>query len=203
MPANEIVLASSNQGKLREIQTLLNDSGLELTLRTQSELEVEEIPETGLGFIENALLKARNASQQTGLPALADDSGIVVDALNGEPGIYSARYAGEGASDEDNLQKLIAVVKSIPEAERTAQFVCVLVFVSAENDPMPIIAEGIWRGHVLDEARGENGFGYDPMFYVPEQNCTSAELSAAVKNTISHRGQALAKMIQSLKTRYQ
>ncbi len=199
MPKQQIVLASGNAGKLREIQDMFNDSGLDFDLIPQSDFNVPEIPETGLSFVENALLKARNASEHTGLPALADDSGIAVDALDGAPGIYSARYADEGASDEDNLLKLIDVIKDLEEDDRTAQFVCLMVYVRGAGDPVPVIVEGIWQGRVIDEARGNNGFGYDPMFYVPSHDCTSAELDPETKNQLSHRGQALRKLVTKLK----
>ncbi len=199
MTKRQIVLASGNAGKLREIQSMFNDSGLDLELAPQSDFNVPEIPETGLSFVENALLKARNASEHTGLPALADDSGIAVDALDGAPGIYSARYADEGASDEDNLLKLIDVIKDLDEEDRAAQFVCLMAYVRSADDPVPVLVEGIWQGRVITEARGDNGFGYDPMFYVPSHECTSAELDPETKNQLSHRGQALRKLVVKLK----
>ncbi len=195
-----IVLASNNSGKVREINTMLSDTDIQVV--SQSEFNVPEVEETGLTFIENAILKARNACSHSGLPALADDSGIEIDALNGRPGIYSARYAGDGASDEDNLLKLIDEVKCLPEDQRAARFVCVMVFLRHAEDPIPLIAEGIWNGVALDEARGENGFGYDPMFYLPTHNCTSAELNPEEKNRISHRGQALQLMLLKLSSIY-
>ena len=192
----EIVLASSNPGKVREINQLL--ATLDLHVRPQSEFGVVDAEETGLTFVENAILKARNAAQHTGLPAIADDSGIEVDALHGAPGIYSARYAGAGASDEANLQKLLAALGDVPEAERTARFQCVMVYMKHGEDPTPLICQGTWEGRILLEPRGNNGFGYDPVFYVPTHDCASAELEPEVKNTLSHRGQALRKLLAAL-----
>ena len=189
----EIVLASSNQGKVREINQLL--AGLDLHVQPQTDHGVPDIEETGLTFVENALLKARNAAQHTGLPAIADDSGIEVDALNGEPGIYSARYAGEGASDQANLEKLLTELGDLPEEKRTARFQCLMVYMRHANDPTPLICQGTWEGRILFKPRGENGFGYDPVFYVPTHDCSSAELPADVKNSLSHRGQALRKLL--------
>ena len=190
------VLASSNQGKLREINHLLADLSIEGV--PQTEFDVPDIEETGLTFVENAILKARNAAQHTGLPALADDSGIEVDYLRGEPGIYSARYAGKDASDLDNLNKLLAALKDAPDEERTARFQCVMVFMRHDKDPTPLICQGTWEGRILYEPRGENGFGYDPVFYVPTHNCSSAELEPTLKNQLSHRGQALQKLLNAL-----
>jgi len=190
------VLASSNQGKLREINHLL--AGLSIEGVPQTEFDVPDIEETGLTFVENAILKARNAAQHTGLPALADDSGIEVDFLRGEPGIYSARYAGKGASDRDNLNKLLVALKDIPDEERTARFQCLMVFMRHEKDPTPLICQGTWEGRILHAPRGENGFGYDPVFYVPTHNCSSAELEPTLKNQLSHRGQALQKLLNAL-----
>ena len=189
----EIILASSNQGKVREINRLL--TGLDLHVHPQTEYGVPDIEETGLTFVENAILKARNAAQHTGLPAIADDSGIEVDALRGEPGIYSARYAGEGASDQANLEKLLTELGDLPEEKRTARFQCLMVYMRHANDPTPLICQGTWEGRILFEPRGENGFGYDPVFYVPTHDCSSAELAADVKNSLSHRGQALRKLL--------
>ncbi len=191
-----IVLASGNKGKVREISQMLEH--LDYDVQPQSVYQVPEVPETGLSFVENALIKARNASKQTGLPAIADDSGIAVDALNGAPGIYSARYAGEPSNDLANLNKLIEEVKNIPEQNRGAAFVCVMVFVRHHEDPLPIIAEGIWRGTLVTEPVGENGFGYDPMFYLSEHQCTSAQLKPEQKNTISHRAIALQTLLTQL-----
>ncbi len=191
-----IVLASSNPGKVREINQML--AGLLLSVVPQSDFKVNDAEETGLTFIENALLKARNATRHTGLPAIADDSGIEVDYLNGAPGIYSARYAGKNASDEQNLRKLLDDLVGIPEAERTARFQCLMVYLRHEFDPTPIICQGTWEGRILLEPRGANGFGYDPIFFVPTHNCSSAELPPEVKNKLSHRGQALRKLFQEL-----
>ena len=192
----QFVLASSNPGKLREINHLLADLSIEGI--PQTEFNVPDAEETGLTFVENAILKARNAAQHTGLPALADDSGIEVDFLRGEPGIYSARYAGKGASDQDNLNKLLAALKDVPETERTARFQCLMVFMRHEKDPTPLICQGTWEGRILHAPRGENGFGYDPVFYVPTHNCSSAELEPTLKNQLSHRGQALQKLLSAL-----
>ncbi len=191
-----IVLASSNSGKVREINQML--AGLDLSVVPQSDFKVIDAEETGLTFIENALIKARNATRHTGLPAIADDSGIEVDYLNGAPGIYSARYAGKNASDEQNLRKLLDDLVGIPEAERTARFQCLMVYLRHEFDPTPIICQGTWEGRILLEARGANGFGYDPIFFVPTHNCSSAELPPEVKNKLSHRGQALRKLVEAL-----
>jgi len=191
-----IVLASSNPGKVREINQML--AGLHLSVVPQSDFKVMDAEETGLTFVENALLKARNATRHTGLPAIADDSGIEVDYLNGAPGIYSARYAGKSASDEQNLRKLLDDLVGIPEAERTARFQCLMVYLRHEFDPTPIICQGTWEGRILLEPRGANGFGYDPIFFVPTHNCSSAELPPEVKNKLSHRGQALRLLVAAL-----
>lgn len=174
-------------------------SSHDVQIISQSEFKVPEIEETGLTFVENAILKARNAARYSGLPAIADDSGIEIQALDGKPGIYSARYAGTGASDEDNLVKLVDEVKKLPEEKRQARFVCLMVYLRNAEDPIPIIAEGIWNGIAMTEPRGENGFGYDPMFYVPTHQCTSAELPPDIKNAISHRALALKELIKQLK----
>ena len=198
--SNKIVIASGNAGKVREIGQLLQDLALEVL--PQSDFNVPDIEETGLTFVENALLKARNASQHTGLPAIADDSGIAVDVLQGRPGIYSARFAGVGASDMDNLEKLIDMVKPFAEEERTARFICSMVYLRHEHDPMPVIAEGVWQGQLVTDPKGEYGFGYDPIFYVSSHQCTSAELSPQIKNTLSHRGQALMQLLVKLNEIY-
>lgn len=192
----EIVLASGNPGKVREINQLLAD--LDLHVQPQSEYGVEDAEETGLTFVENAILKARNAAQHTGLPAIADDSGIEVDALNGAPGIYSARFAGVGASDRDNLEKLLADLQGVAEADRGARFQCLLVYLRHAADPTPLICQGTWEGRILTEPRGTGGFGYDPLFFVPTHDCSSAELPPEVKNALSHRGQALRKLVSTL-----
>ncbi|HEC86020.1 MAG TPA: RdgB/HAM1 family non-canonical purine NTP pyrophosphatase [Thioploca sp.] len=184
-----IVLASGNPGKLREFAQILAQFHLEVV--PQSQFKVPEVPETGLSFVENALIKARNAAQYTGLPAMSDDSGIEVDALKGAPGIYSARFAGAEASDEDNNRLLLEKLKGVPDEQRTARYHCVIVYMLHANDPIPFIFQGTWQGRILHEARGENGFGYDPFFYVPTHECSSAELPPEVKNQLSHRGQAL------------
>jgi XTP/dITP diphosphohydrolase len=194
-----IVLASSNPGKVREINQLLEN--LDLRVQPQSEYGVEDADETGLTFVENAILKARNAAQHTGLPAIADDSGIEVDALHGAPGIYSARFAGRGASDRDNLEKLLADLQGVADAERTARFQCLLVYLRHAADPTPLICQGTWEGRILQAPRGEHGFGYDPVFYVPTHDCASAELPPEVKNALSHRGQALRKLVSALQQR--
>lgn len=185
----KIVLASNNQRKLAEINAFFKDSPYQFI--SQASLGVNEIPETGLSFVENAILKARHASQQTQLPALADDSGLVVDALLGAPGIYSARYAGEKATDQQNIEKLLEALKHIPKESRHAHFHCAIVYVAHARDPAPIICEGIWNGSILFEPQGDHGFGYDPIFYVPTHHCSAAELSIDEKNRISHRGLAL------------
>jgi XTP/dITP diphosphohydrolase len=192
----DIVLASSNPGKVREINQLL--AGLNFQVRPQSDFGVEDAEETGLTFVENAILKARNAASHTGLPAIADDSGLEVDALNGAPGIYSARYAGNDASDEANLQKLLVDIREVAEAQRTARFQCLMVYMRHAGDPTPLICQGTWEGRILFEPRGEHGFGYDPVFYVPTHDCASAELAPEVKNSLSHRGQALRKLVTAL-----
>lgn len=197
---DKIVLASGNVGKVREVGELLE--GLSINVLPQSEFSVPEAEETGLTFIENALLKARNAAYHTGLAAIADDSGIAVDVLQDRPGIYSARFAGVGASDNENFEKLIELVKPFPQAQRTARFICSMVYLRHENDPVPVIAEGVWEGHLVIEPQGENGFGYDPIFYVPSQQCTSAQLTPEIKNKLSHRGQALKQLLGRLSKVY-
>jgi len=192
-----IVLASNNRGKIREFNELLTD--LEIEVHPQGEFGVPEVEETGLTFVENAILKARHASLHTGLPAIADDSGIEVDALNGAPGIYSARYAGAGAGDAANVEKLLEALQEVPEAERRARFQCLLVYMRHGSDPTPIICQGTWEGRILFEPVGENGFGYDPVFHVPTHICSAAELPADVKNALSHRGQALRQLVSRLK----
>ena len=192
----KIVLASGNKGKLREFQDLLSGCGLEVV--PQSDFFSENAEETGLTFVENAIIKARYACAKTGLPALADDSGIEVDALNGRPGIYSARYAGEGANDEKNNQKLLKELKDVPAAQRTARYHAVLAFMRHAEDPTPILCHGVWEGVILTEPQGEGGFGYDPLFFVPTHNCASAQLTKDEKNRISHRGKAMQELLQKL-----
>jgi XTP/dITP diphosphohydrolase len=192
----DIILASSNPGKLREINQLL--AGLDMIVRPQGEFNVIDAEETGLSFVENAILKARNAARHTGLPAIADDSGLEVDALAGAPGIYSARYAGEGATDLENLEKLLDALVDVPEENRSARFQCLMVYMRHADDPTPLICQGSWEGRILTAARGSNGFGYDPVFFVPTHNCASAELPAQTKNSLSHRGQALRQLVAAL-----
>ncbi|MBV2091144.1 MAG: RdgB/HAM1 family non-canonical purine NTP pyrophosphatase [Candidatus Thiodiazotropha sp. (ex Ctena orbiculata)] len=191
-----IVLASNNAGKVREINQLLASE--QITVVAQKDFNIPDAIEDGLSFVENAIKKARHASSLSGLPAIADDSGIEVDALNGAPGIYSARFAGPEASDEENLQKLLSRLEEIPEAKRTARFQCLMVYMRHAEDPTPIICQGSWEGRILFEPQGENGFGYDPIFYVPSHDCSSAQLTPETKNSLSHRGQALKALMQAL-----
>lgn len=191
---HKVVLASGNAGKVVELQKALES--FHVTLIPQTQYGVESAEETGLTFIENAILKARHASKETGLPALADDSGLEVDALQGAPGIYSARYAGEDATDAQNNQKLLEMLDGIETEQRTARFHCVLVYVRHWQDPTPLICQASWDGVIKTELDGEGGFGYDPLFYIPNLNCTSAQLSKDEKNKISHRGQAIKKLHQ-------
>ena len=195
----EIVLASGNPGKLKEISAILD--GLGAVLRSQADFDVVPCEETGLSFVENAILKAQNAARQTGLPAIADDSGIAVDALDGAPGVYSARYAGVDASDAENLHKLIADFSKTGGQNPACRFICLVVYVAHEKDPLPQIFQGIWEGQLLTTPQGENGFGYDPIFWLPEYQCTSAQLSPEQKNRVSHRGQALAQLSSQLELR--
>jgi XTP/dITP diphosphohydrolase len=191
-----VVLASNNQGKIREINAVLQP--LELKVLPQKTFTDEEAVEDGLSFVENAIKKARFAARISGLPAIADDSGLEVDALDGAPGIYSARYAGNNASDQENLEKLLADLESQSDANRTARFQCLMVYVRHENDPVPIICQGTWEGRILAKPQGNNGFGYDPVFFVPEDNCSAAELSPERKNQLSHRGKALKQLVKAL-----
>jgi XTP/dITP diphosphohydrolase len=184
-----IVLATGNPAKVNEFAAILQDD--QLVLRPQSDFGVPNVAETGLSFVENAIIKARNAAAHTGQPAIADDSGLEVDALNGAPGIYSARYAGAGSSSEDNNRKLLRALEGLPDAERTARFICLIVYLRHADDPTPVIAQGVWEGRILNEPLGDNGFGYDPVFFVPSHDCSSAQLKPEEKNRISHRGIAL------------
>ncbi|MFC5579249.1 RdgB/HAM1 family non-canonical purine NTP pyrophosphatase [Lysobacter niabensis] len=192
----KLVVASSNAGKLAEFRDLLGETGYEFV--TQGELGVADVEETGLTFVENALLKARNAARATGLPALADDSGLCVDALGGAPGLYSARYAGAHGDAQANIAKLLEAMKDVPHAQRSAHFIAVIVLLRHADDPQPIIAEGRWSGLILDAPRGHGGFGYDPVFLDPENNLSGAEFEPAIKNRLSHRGRALALLRQKL-----
>ncbi|MFN3879935.1 MAG: RdgB/HAM1 family non-canonical purine NTP pyrophosphatase [Nitrincola lacisaponensis] len=194
--SKQFVLASGNAGKLREFGQMLSSQGIELL--PQSAFQVSEAEETGLTFVENAILKARHASQATGLPALADDSGLEVDALKGAPGIYSARYAGQGAGDEANIDKLLTALDGIPEAERTGRYQCVLVYMRHALDPTPLICQASWEGVVLTERRGQGGFGYDPIFYIPALQASVAELSAEQKHLHGHRGKAMRAFFEQL-----
>ncbi|MEL1266057.1 RdgB/HAM1 family non-canonical purine NTP pyrophosphatase [Pseudoxanthomonas putridarboris] len=192
----KLVLASSNHGKLEELRSLLADSDIELI--AQSDLGVDDADETATTFVENALIKARHACQLTGLPALADDSGICVDALNGAPGLYSARYAGEHGNAGRNIDKLLDALADVPDAQRSAHFYCVLVLLRHANDPQPLIVEGEWRGRILHARQGDGGHGYDPVFFDPEHGQSAAEMPLTLKNGLSHRGKALAALKQRL-----
>lgn len=197
--SQKLVLASGNKGKLKEFGQVLAPLGFEVV--PQSEFNVTEVDETGLTFIENALLKAREASRVSGLPAMADDSGIEVDALKGAPGIYSARFSGADATDQRNNEKLLAELSGLPESERTARYWCVLVYLRHADDPTPLIAQGSWQGRILEAQQGEGGFGYDPLFWVEELNRTAAELKPEEKNKRSHRGKATLDLVAQLKQR--
>lgn len=202
----KIVLASGNAGKLKELQSML--SGLPVSIIAQSELSIDDAEETGLTFIENAIIKARHASAISGLPAIADDSGLSVDALGGAPGIYSARYAELPANlkglerDQANNNKLLTALRDTPDEQRSAQFHCVLVFLRHATDPTPLVCHGQWHGRILRASAGARGFGYDPLFLVPEHGCSSAELSPSQKNQISHRAQATRLLLNALASRY-
>ncbi|MGK0272834.1 MAG: XTP/dITP diphosphohydrolase [Cocleimonas sp.] len=207
MSKQKVVLASGNAGKLREFFHILSDVGFEVV--AQSDFDVIDVPETGLTFVENAIIKARNAAKQTGLPTLADDSGIEVDALLGRPGIYSARYAkmndaSEGFTDknEANNVQLLKEMKDVPAEQRTARFRCCIVYMRHAEDPSPLIADGFWEGVIMTEPSGAGGFGYDPLFFIPTQGASAAELESDVKNIISHRGQALQKMLTLMSKSY-
>ncbi len=195
---NKIVLATGNKGKVKELSRML--SGLGIEVLPQSEFDVTEVAETGTTFVENAIIKARHSAKQTGLPAIADDSGLAVHVLGGEPGVYSARYSGDQATDQSNVIKLLDVMADIPKDKRQAKFLCVLVFMRHTDDPTPIICQGEWVGQIATEQQGENGFGYDPVFWVEEHNCSSAQLSPEQKNVLSHRGKALKLLLAQLQT---
>ncbi|QOW23252.1 RdgB/HAM1 family non-canonical purine NTP pyrophosphatase [Novilysobacter avium] len=193
---SRIVLASGNSGKLAEFNRLFAEAGIAFV--AQGDLGVEDIEETGLSFVENALLKARHASRVTGLPALADDSGLCVDALGGAPGLYSARYAGEPGDAARNIDKLLQALEDLPAVQRGAHFHCTLVLLRHAEDPAPLIAQGDWRGRILDRPRGSGGFGYDPVFMDDMHGVSAAELEPSVKNTCSHRGRALRELQRQL-----
>ncbi len=193
----QIVLASGNAGKLKEFNQVL--AGLDIEVLPQSKFNVGEVAETGQTFVENAIIKARHVSQLSGLPALADDSGLEVDALNGAPGIYSARFSGAGATDAGNNALLIERLAGLPLAQRSARFQCVLVYLRHPDDPTPLICQGTWEGSILEAPQGDNGFGYDPLFWVPECDCSSAQLAPEQKNSRSHRGQAVAEFVRRMK----
>lgn len=197
MTTRPLVLASGNAGKLREFNNLLN--GLGFSVKPQSEFNVPEAIEDGLTFVENAIIKARNACKHTGLPALADDSGIEVDALQGAPGIYSARFAGDGATDADNNQKLLAELEGLAADQRSARYQCVLVYMRHEKDPTPIICQASWEGVILEAPQGDGGFGYDPLFWLPDYQMASAQLPKEEKNRVSHRGKAMQMLLEALK----
>ncbi len=188
-PGSRVVLASRNRGKLAELRSLLGP--LRVDVVPVAAFTASEAEESGQTFVENAVIKARHAAAASGLPAIADDSGLMVDAMDGAPGVHSARYAGPGATDADNVCKLLAALTGVPEPERTARFACVVVYLRSSGDPLPVVCEGTWAGRILTSPRGDGGFGYDPVFYVSSHGCSSAELAPAVKNSLSHRGQAL------------
>lgn len=191
-----VVLATGNKGKVKELAKML--SGLNINVVPQSEFAVGDVDETGTTFVENAIIKARHTAKTTGLPAIADDSGLAVDALGGAPGVYSARYSGDNATDQSNIIKLLDTLADTPKEKRQAKFLCVLVFMRHAEDPTPIICQGEWSGSITTEQGGKNGFGYDPIFWVQEQNCTSAELTSEQKNALSHRGKALKQLLAQL-----
>ena len=192
----KVVLATGNQGKVKELASMLSSLGIEVL--PQSEFAVTEVAETGTTFVENAIIKARHAAKITGLPAIADDSGLAVEALGGAPGVYSARYSGEQATDQSNIIKLLDTMADIPKEKRQAKFLCVLVFMRHADDPTPIICQGEWQGEISTEQHGENGFGYDPVFWVESEHCSSAQLLAEQKNDFSHRGKALKLLLVQL-----
>jgi XTP/dITP diphosphohydrolase len=197
--STEVILASNNAGKLRELRGLLAELGLDLI--SQGELGVSAVAETGSTFVDNALLKARHAARESGCAALADDSGLEVDWLHGAPGVHSARFAGAGADDARNNEKLLELLSDVPAAQRGARFRCVLVYVDSATDPAPLICEGVWEGRILEQPCGGGGFGYDPLFLIPELGRTAAELAAAEKNSRSHRGRALRELLPKLRAR--
>ncbi len=192
----QIVLASGNKGKIAEIQAILQQQSIDVI--SQSHFNVTEVDETGTTFIENAIIKARHAAKISQLPAIADDSGLEVDALNGKPGVHSARYAGLPSNDQNNTDKLLRALANTPESQRSARFHCVMVFMAHENDPSPLIAHGVWEGRIALKKSGNNGFGYDPVFYIPELNSMSAALEPEIKNTLSHRAQALKQLMPQI-----
>ena len=194
---SSIVLASGNAGKIREIQAILQND----RILPQSQFNVVEPEETGSTFVENAIIKARNAALHCQLPAIADDSGLVVDALQGAPGVISARYAGVGASDHANLEKLLLEMRGVPDEQRSARFICVMVYLRHADDPTPIIAQGVWEGRIMQTPAGENGFGYDPVFWFDDYQCASAQLPPDIKNQLSHRGQALRILAEHLQVK--
>jgi XTP/dITP diphosphohydrolase len=194
--SKKIVLATGNKGKVKELAAMLLDLGIEVL--PQSGFDVTEVPETGSTFVENAIIKARHAAKHTGLPAIADDSGLAVDALGGQPGVYSARYSGDQATDQSNITKLLGAMADVPNDKRQAKFLCVLVYMRHADDPSPIICQGEWCGEIMTEQQGDNGFGYDPIFWVNQQNSSSAQLSPQQKNALSHRGKALKLLLAQL-----
>lgn len=196
---SDLVLASGNAGKVKEIQAVLTQ--WQMTVKPQSEFNVPSVEETGLSFVENAIIKARNAAEHTGLAAIGDDSGLEVDTLQGEPGIYSSRYAGESSDDSANNAKLLEALSNIPWEKRSARFQCVIVYMRHAKDPTPIICQGTWEGVISTAAKGQQGFGYDPLFYVPSHQCNAAELASDTKNALSHRGQAIRKLAEYFASR--
>ena len=192
----EIVLASKNEGKLVEIQDLLKS--LEIRFIPQSEFDISSIEETGTTFVENAIIKARHAAKYSDLPALADDSGLTITALNSAPGVFSSRYAGDNATDTDRIQKILKELESVDNLDRSASFHCILALMESKTDPAPLICHGVWKGEITNEPKGERGFGYDSIFYIPSRRCTAAELDLKEKNAISHRGQALQNLVTTL-----
>ena len=192
----DLVLASANAGKIRELQQMLGELGINII--PQQQLDIDDIEETGQSFVENAILKARNASEKSGLPTIADDSGLEVDFLNGAPGIYSARFSGEGATDQSNIDKLLTLLGDVPAGDRRARYQAVIVMMRHQADPTPIICQGSWEGQIAFERKGVEGFGYDPIFVAEDANCHAAELDKATKNRMSHRGKAIAQLLRQL-----